>query len=74
MTQTPLKAAVLGASGYTGAETVRLLRNHPLVDVVSATGNALSGKSLSEIFPHLSGPFDLDDLSPRIGQEQGQRN
>lgn len=60
MTQTPLKAAVLGASGYTGAETVRLLRNHPLVDVVSATGNALSGKSLSEIFPHLSGPFDLD--------------
>lgn len=60
MTDTRLKAAVLGASGYTGAETVRLLRNHPGVDVVAATGNALAGKRLSDIFPHLSGAYDLD--------------
>ena len=60
MTQSVLKAAILGASGYTGAETVRLLRNHPKVEVVAATGNALAGKRLSEIFPHLSGAYDLD--------------
>lgn len=60
MTNTVMKAAVLGASGYTGAETIRLLRNHPHVDVGAATGNALVGKKLSEIFPHLSGRYDLD--------------
>ncbi|MEM7491780.1 MAG: N-acetyl-gamma-glutamyl-phosphate reductase, partial [Pseudomonadota bacterium] len=57
--QATLKAAILGASGYTGAETVRLLAAHPHVDAVAATGNSLAGKQLSEIFPHLSGPTDL---------------
>lgn len=58
-THTKLRAAVLGASGYTGAETVRLLKLHPNVDAVAATGNALAGRQLSEIFPHLSGAADL---------------
>ncbi|MEP1142452.1 MAG: N-acetyl-gamma-glutamyl-phosphate reductase [Henriciella sp.] len=57
--ETKLKAAVLGASGYTGAETVRLLAGHPMVDAVAATGHSLAGKQLSEIFPHLAGPIDL---------------
>lgn len=57
--ETSLKAAVLGASGYTGAETVRLLAGHPRVDAVAATGHNLAGKQLSEIFPHLAGPTDL---------------
>ena len=57
--ETKLKAAVLGASGYTGAETVRLLANHPRVEAVAATGHSLAGKQLSEIFPHLAGPTDL---------------
>ena len=57
--QASLKAAVLGASGYTGAETVRLLASHPHVDAVAATGHSLAGKQLSEIFPHLAGPTDL---------------
>ncbi len=57
--QTKLKAAVLGASGYTGAETVRLLAAHPHVDAVAATGHSLAGKQLSQIFPHLAGPTDL---------------
>ncbi|MEM1037105.1 MAG: N-acetyl-gamma-glutamyl-phosphate reductase [Pseudomonadota bacterium] len=66
--QATLKAAILGASGYTGAETVRLLAAHPHVNAVAATGNSLAGKQLSEIFPHLSGPTDLpvikaDDVS-----------
>ncbi|MEL7041324.1 MAG: N-acetyl-gamma-glutamyl-phosphate reductase [Pseudomonadota bacterium] len=57
--ETRLKAAVLGASGYTGAETVRLLAGHPRVDAIAATGHSLAGKALSEIFPHLAGPTDL---------------
>ena len=59
MTQSKLKAAILGASGYTGAETVRLLAAHRRVDAVAATGHSLAGKQLSEIFPHLAGPTDL---------------
>lgn len=57
--ETKLKAAVLGASGYTGAETVRLLAGHPKVEAMAATGHSLAGKQLSEIFPHLAGPNDL---------------
>lgn len=57
--ETKLKAAILGASGYTGAETVRLLAGHPNVDAVAATGHSLAGKQLSEIFPHLAGESDL---------------
>ena len=57
--KTKLKAAVLGASGYTGAETVRLLAGHPRVEAVAATGHSLAGKQLSEIFPHLAGAADL---------------
>ena len=57
--QTPLKAAILGASGYTGAETIRLLADHPGVDAIAATGHALAGRQLSEIFPHLAGSADL---------------
>lgn len=56
---TQLKAAVLGASGYTGAETVRLLQAHPSVAAVAASGSALAGRQLSEIFPHLAGPADM---------------
>lgn len=59
MDQIELKAAILGASGYTGAETVRLLASHPRVEAVAATGHSLAGKQLSEIFPHLAGPTDL---------------
>ncbi len=57
--KTELKAAVLGASGYTGAETVRLLAGHPRVTAVAATGHSLAGKPLSEIFPHLAGATDM---------------
>lgn len=57
--KTQLKAAVLGASGYTGAETVRLLAGHPRVTAIAATGHSLAGKQLSEIFPHLAGASDL---------------
>ncbi|MEO0981746.1 MAG: N-acetyl-gamma-glutamyl-phosphate reductase [Pseudomonadota bacterium] len=49
-----LRAAVLGASGYTGAETIRLLAGHDRVEVVAASANALAGKRLADVFPHLA--------------------
>lgn len=58
--QTPrLRAAVVGASGYAGGETLRLLAEHPGVEVVTVTANTSAGKRLSEVAPHLDLSHDL---------------
>ena len=51
------KIAVLGASGYTGADAVRLLARHPGVEISALTANTHAGKAMSEVFPHF---FMLD--------------
>ncbi|MBB6250569.1 N-acetyl-gamma-glutamyl-phosphate reductase [Nitrospirillum iridis] len=58
---TALRVAILGASGYTGAELVRLLVRHPDVRLVALTAERQAGKPLGEVFPHLGG-YDLPDL------------
>jgi N-acetyl-gamma-glutamyl-phosphate reductase len=53
----PLKkihAAIVGASGYTGAELVRLLVRHPAVDIVALTADRKAGQSFGAVFPHLA--------------------
>ncbi len=46
-----LKVAVVGASGYTGVELLRLLAGHPLVTVTCVTSERSAGKSVADIFP-----------------------
>ncbi len=53
-----LKAAVVGASGYTGGEVLRLLANHPRVEVAHVTADTHAGKSVAAIFPSLRGIVD----------------
>src|SRR3546814_13287742 len=48
-----LKVAVLGASGYTGIELLRLLAHHPGVEIAALTADRHAGKSLVEVFPHV---------------------
>lgn len=48
-----VRIAVLGASGYTGEEVVRLLALHPSFKVTALTGDRQAGKQFSEVFPHL---------------------
>lgn len=60
---TKTRIAVLGASGYTGAELIRLLLRHPAADLVALTADRQSGKPLGEVFPHLHG-YGLPDLVP----------
>jgi len=48
-------AVVRGASGYTGAETLRWLLGHPRVRVVGATANKHAGKQLSALWPQFTG-------------------
>ncbi|VAW03371.1 N-acetyl-gamma-glutamyl-phosphate reductase [hydrothermal vent metagenome] len=47
------KIAILGASGYTGAELVRLIATHPTMEIVALSANAKAGKAMAEVFPHL---------------------
>ncbi|HEX3033517.1 MAG TPA: N-acetyl-gamma-glutamyl-phosphate reductase [Thermodesulfobacteriota bacterium] len=46
-----LKVGVLGSTGYTGAELVRLLINHPGVEISWLTSEKFSGKRISDVFP-----------------------
>jgi len=56
------KIGVLGASGYTGAELVRLLLRHPNVEIVLLTADRRAGKPMSDVFPQFS-PFKLPTLT-----------
>jgi N-acetyl-gamma-glutamyl-phosphate reductase len=46
-----IKAAVIGASGYSGEELVRLLLNHPHVDLVAVTSRQNAGQTVAQVFP-----------------------
>lgn len=48
-----IKASVVGASGYGGAEAVRLLMSHPQVDIVHVTAETQQGQAMSKIYPNL---------------------
>ncbi len=56
-----LRVAILGASGYTGAELVRLLANHTDVELTVLTADRHAGRPLGDVFPHLGG-LGLPDL------------
>ncbi|AZB63662.1 N-acetyl-gamma-glutamyl-phosphate reductase [Cereibacter sphaeroides] len=45
--------AILGASGYTGAELVRLIATHPAMRIVALSGDRKAGMAMSEVFPFL---------------------
>lgn len=52
---TKTKVAIVGASGYAGAELTRLLLSHPLVELAYVTSKSQAGRMVTEVFPHLSG-------------------
>jgi len=61
MTATRLRIGILGASGYTGAELVRLLARHPGVQIALLTADRHGGRPLGDVFPHLA-RLPLPDL------------
>lgn len=68
-----VKVSILGATGYTGSELLRLLAGHPEAEVIHVTSESHRGEKIQEFFPQLRGFYDLtleslDDL-PRIGAE-----
>lgn len=53
--------AILGASGYTGAELIRLIATHPGLSIKALSGERKAGQALGTVFPHLR-HLDLPDL------------
>ena len=73
MSTNRLRIGILGASGYTGAELVRLLSQHPRVEIALMTADRRAGANYDEVFPHLGGLelpglIGLDDVE--MGREQ----
>ena len=56
------RIGVLGASGYTGAELVRMLLRHPRSEIVLLTAERSAGKAMREVFPQFS-PYTLPTLT-----------
>lgn len=48
-----IKAAIVGASGYSGEELVKLLWRHPQVELAQVTSRSLAGKAVGEVLPRL---------------------
>ncbi|MCT4610753.1 MAG: N-acetyl-gamma-glutamyl-phosphate reductase [Pelagimonas sp.] len=53
--------AIIGASGYTGAELIRLIATHPSFEIKALAANSKAGQSMAKVFPHLR-HLDLPDL------------
>jgi len=62
------RVAVAGASGYAGGEVVRLLLQHPELEVGALTASSNAGQTLGSIHPHLTPLADrvLDDTTPDV--------
>jgi N-acetyl-gamma-glutamyl-phosphate reductase len=62
-----IRAAIIGASGYTGLELVRLLIRHPKVSLTALTSEKYAGQSFGSVFPSLVPHIniELESLSPK---------
>ncbi len=61
-----IKAGIVGGTGYTGVELLRLLARHPQVKLQAITSRAEAGKPVSELFPNLRGQLDLVFSEPNL--------
>ena len=50
----PVRVAIVGASGYSGEELVRLLLHHPRVQLVAVTSRQNAGQTLASVFPRFA--------------------
>ncbi|MDX2083250.1 MAG: N-acetyl-gamma-glutamyl-phosphate reductase, partial [Rickettsiales bacterium] len=56
-----LQVAIIGASGYTGAELIRILLNHKKTEIAALVANSNSGQKIEQLYPHLV-HYNLPDL------------
>ncbi|MBB3170181.1 N-acetyl-gamma-glutamyl-phosphate reductase [Simiduia aestuariiviva] len=59
-----IKIGIVGGTGYTGVELLRLLANHPKAKVTTITSRAEEGVPVAQLFPNLRGHYDLAFSAP----------
>ena len=59
-----IKAAIVGGTGYTGVELLRLLAAHPEVELSAITSRSEAGQAVADMFPNLRGHVDLAFCEP----------
>ena len=57
-----IKVGIIGGSGYTGIELLRIIHQHPNAEVRAITSRALEGRKISEVFPNMHGISELTYL------------
>src|SRR5690554_4172413 len=66
--QTRIKVGIVGGTGYTGVELLRLLSQHPNVELRAITSRKEDGMPVAEMFPSLRGRVDLKFQTPDSAQ------
>jgi N-acetyl-gamma-glutamyl-phosphate reductase len=61
-----VRIGIVGGTGYTGVELLRLLAVHPEAEVVSITSRAESGRRLDDLYPNLRGHYELAFSEPDV--------
>lgn len=62
-----VRVSIVGGTGYTGVELLRLLVGHPDVELTGITSRAESGRPVTDLFPNLRGHLDLKYSEPDAG-------
>lgn len=63
-----IRVGIVGGTGYTGAELLRLLARHPRVSLTAITSRGEAGMAVADLFPHLRGRVDLAFTEPDLGR------
>ena len=63
-----IKVGVVGGTGYTGVELLRLLAGHPDAELTVITSRSEAGRAVADLFPNLRGSLELAFSVPDIGQ------
>ena len=63
-----VKVGIVGGTGYTGVELLRLLASHGQVEVVAITSRAECGRRVDELFPNLRGHYQLVFSEPEVAE------
>ncbi|MCU7905845.1 MAG: N-acetyl-gamma-glutamyl-phosphate reductase [Candidatus Thiodiazotropha sp. (ex Epidulcina cf. delphinae)] len=66
-----IKVGIVGGTGYTGAELLRLLVTHPGCEVIAITSRSEAGRPVADLFPNLRGHSDLVFIKPDPARLQG---
>lgn len=63
-----IKAGIVGGTGYTGVELLRLMATHPEAEVVRITSRSESGMAVADLYPNLRGHYELAFTEPSVDE------